>query len=127
MVPMSKSKYYNGQFTAPSALTTPYYPPSPYAASVENSPATGVNYDLREMENGDGDERKSLRRIDSETALMKAAEKAARTRYGEEGAKRTTQDDAQMSVRMIELGRAVEAGLKPPRPPRPQLHPYVRV
>ena len=40
------------------------------------------------------------------------AEKAAQAWYDEEGAKRVTQDNAQMNVRMIKLGRAVEVGLK---------------
>jgi len=54
-------------------LTTPSYPLFSYAASVENSPVTGVNYDLREIENGDAEDRQMLHRFDSATALMKAA------------------------------------------------------
>ena len=63
----------------PSALTMPYCSLLPYAASVENSPAAGMNHDLWEMKNLNchTEDRQTLHRIDLETASMKGAEKAA--------------------------------------------------
>lgn len=87
-----------------------------------------MDFELKDMEEGEVDEdpSKPWRGSDSETGLtngMQATEKAEQDRRY--STKRSTQDESHLKVRMMELGQAVDAGLK--KPPRPRrLHPYVR-
>ncbi|KAF8588830.1 hypothetical protein K439DRAFT_1383972 [Ramaria rubella] len=125
----SKDKYYSGHFTAPSALTTAYHPP----AHDVNSDAqfnAGMDHELRDMEEGDADEEPSMswRVPDSQTELRgdQKSDETSHPHYedGPYGATRAVRDSTHLKVRMMELGAAVDAGMKkPPRPPR--LHPYI--
>jgi len=134
-LPISKGKYnyYTGHFTAPSALTTTYYPPSTLGV---DSPAqlNTSNFDLRSIE-GDGNEDRTnnWHMSDSETALNDSRGNTTVNDKGDQqyfenndwySASRATKDNVQPAVRMIELADAIDAGLKQPRKP-PRLHPYI--
>jgi hypothetical protein len=138
MMSKSKTKYFSGHFTSPSALTTTYYPPSLVANSGAHLNAGGgMDYELRSVEEGDENEDDVNRwRLSSSQTMLNDSrgddagriEKAER-RYTEDddhlGATRASKDNSHLKVRMMELGEAVDAGMKKPRRP-PRLHPYVR-
>jgi len=124
MVSKTKTKYYSGHFTSPSALTTAYYPPS-----LHKDPNAEMDWELREMEEGDAEEdaSRAWRGSGSEAALTgdaQRAQEAEAERDGDDDRRYSQRDETHMKVRMIELGQAVDAGLKKPvRPPR--LHPII--
>ena len=135
---LSKSKptYFSGHFS-PRALTPTYYPPSLLADSRAHLNAdAGVDYGLRSIEEGIADEddgnRWRMSKLRTEptdsrevgTGRIEKSEPLYAEDGNRRGAMRASKDNSHLKVRMIELGKAVEAGLKKPsRPPR--LHPYV--
>lgn len=148
----SKSRCFTGHFAKQGTYNTAYYPPTLVAGS--GAQLHVGDYELRNIEEGErnrereGDDAHEWHISNSETGWNVAGgenvegDKTTMTTRGiETGCRRsskdssvmhagTGKDQSQMTVRMIELGKAVDAGLRnpPSRPPRPlRLHPYVRL